>query len=352
MTELVGADARVLGIETSCDETAVAVVEGGRKILSNVIASQAKIHAPYGGVVPELAARAHVERFPYVLDQALREAGVGLREIDAIAATQGPGLIGALLVGFGAAKAMAAALDVPFCGVHHLEGHVFGSTLEAADLRPPFVALVVSGGHTSLYHVREVGSYEEIGRTVDDAAGEAFDKIARFLGLGYPGGPAIDRLAKRGDAAAIDFPRAMSDRGLDFSFSGLKTAVVRYVSKAEKDGTVLGKADVAASFQEAIVDVQVIKALRAAEERGARAIVLGGGVAANTRLRERLEEACGERGLRLVVPDRKLCVDNGAMIAAAGFFRLRRGEATPLDASASPSLRMPGAGDEDRPPAV
>jgi N6-L-threonylcarbamoyladenine synthase len=330
-------DGLVLGIETSCDETAVSIVRGGRQILSNVIASQDELHAPYGGVVPEIAARAHVERLPLVLDRALIDAGVSLRDIDGVAATRGPGLIGALLVGYAAGKAMAASLDKPFSGVHHIEGHIFASVLEEGT-EPPFIALVVSGGHTSLFAVNELGSYEILGETLDDAAGEAFDKIARFLGLGYPGGPAIDRLSKRGDANAIAFPRPMRNKGLDFSFSGLKTAVVRYVRDLESNGNNLKRADIAASFQEAIVDVQVEKALRAAQEREMRTIVIGGGVAANSRLRAKLGEAAAAAGVRLVVPDTKLCVDNGAMIAAAGHFRLSRGEVTPLDASADPAL--------------
>jgi N6-L-threonylcarbamoyladenine synthase len=336
---LIDRDGLVLGIETSCDETAVSVVRGGRQILSNVIASQDELHAPYGGVVPEIAARAHVERLPLVIDRALTDAGVSLREIDGVAATRGPGLIGALLVGYAAGKAMAASLDKPFSGVHHIEGHIFASVL-AEGTEPPFIALVVSGGHTSLFAVNELGNYETLGETVDDAAGEAFDKIARFLGLGYPGGPAIDRLSKRGDPDAIAFPRAMRNKGLDFSFSGLKTAVVRYVRDLEANGNNLKRADVAASFQEAVVDVQVEKALRAAQERELRTIVIGGGVAANSRLRAKLGEAAAAAGVRLVVPDTKLCVDNGAMIAAAGHFRLSRGEVTPLDASADPALLL------------
>jgi N6-L-threonylcarbamoyladenine synthase len=336
---LIDRDGLVLGIETSCDETAVSVVRGGRQILSNVIASQDELHAPYGGVVPEIAARAHVERLPLVIDRALTDAGVSLREIDGVAATRGPGLIGALLVGYAAGKAMAASLDKPFSGVNHIEGHIFASVL-AEGTEPPFIALVVSGGHTSLFAVNELGNYETLGETVDDAAGEAFDKIARFLGLGYPGGPAIDRLSKRGDPDAIAFPRAMRNKGLDFSFSGLKTAVVRYVRDLETNGNNLKRADVAASFQEAVVDVQIEKALRAADEREMRTIVIGGGVAANSRLRAKLGEAAAAAGVRLVVPDTKLCVDNGAMIAAAGHFRLSRGESTPLDASADPALLL------------
>lgn len=337
---LIGPDALVLGIETSCDETAAGVVRRGTEMLSNVIASQAELHAPYGGVVPELAARAHVERMPMVIDQALADAGVNMREIDAVAATRGPGLIGALLVGFATGKAMASALGVPFSGVHHIEGHIVACMLERNNISPPFIALIVSGGHTSLLSVRELGEYDVLGETLDDAAGEAFDKIARFLDLGYPGGPEIDKMAKRGDPDAIAFPRALSGKGLDFSFSGLKTAVVRHVRKAEAAGEHIKRADIAASFQEAVVDVQVEKTLRAARELEADTIVLGGGVAANSRLRERLKAAVEEKRIRLHVPEPNLCVDNGAMIAAAGFIRLRRGEATPLDASADAALPL------------
>ena len=337
---LIGPDALVLGIETSCDETAVAVVRGGREILSNVIASQADLHARFGGVVPEIASRAHVEQMPFVVDRALKEAGIGFRDLRAVAATRGPGLIGALLVGFAAGKAMAAALDVPFCGVHHIEGHIFASVLTEEGFDPPFIALVVSGGHTSLFAVKALGDYEILGETLDDAAGEAFDKIARFLGLGYPGGPAIDLLSKEGDAGAVSFPRAMLREGLDFSFSGLKTAVVRHVRRAEAAGEVPLTPDIAASFQEAIVDVQVAKTMRAAAERGIGRIAIGGGVAANSRLRARLAEEAASAAYDLCVPPPALCVDNGAMIAAAGYFRLRRGQATPLDATADASLGL------------
>ena len=339
---LIGEDALVLGIETSCDETAVAVVRGGRQILSNVIASQAELHAPFGGVVPEIASRAHVEQMPLVVDKALRDAGVGVRDLDAIAATRGPGLIGALLVGWATGKAMAGALGIPFSGVHHIEGHIFASVLGDDPFEPPFVALIVSGGHTSLFAVRELGVYEVLGQTLDDAAGEAFDKIARFLGLGYPGGPAIDKLSKRGNAEAVAFPRALLRDGLDFIFSGLKTAVVRHVRRAEDAGEKTTRSDVAASFQEAIVDVQVSKTLRACDELGIDRVVIGGGVAANSRLRARLAEETTAAGLALCVPDPALCVDNGAMIAAAGFFRLRRAGATPLSTSADASLPIPG----------
>ncbi len=337
---LIPEDAVVCGIETSCDETAVAVVRGGREILSNIVASQSDVHARFGGVVPELASRAHVEDIPLVIDRALRDAGAHVRDLHAVAATRGPGLIGALLVGYATGKAMAAALKIPFSGVHHIEGHIFASMLTDPSFEPPFVALVVSGGHTSLFAVRELGIYEVLGETLDDAAGEAFDKIARFIGLGYPGGPAIDKLARKGNAEAIAFPRALLKDGFDFSFSGLKTAVVRYVQRAEAAGTKPSRFDLAASFQEAIVDVQISKTLRAVEMLGFERIAIGGGVAANSRLRERLQEEAATRALTLCIPDPALCVDNGAMIAAAGHFRLRRGEATPLDASADASLAL------------
>lgn len=332
---LIDPDAVVLGIETSCDETAVGIVRGGSEVLSNIVASQVDLHAPFGGVVPEIAARAHVEKMQPVIDRALRDAGVTFADISGVAATRGPGLIGALLVGYAAGKAVAAARELPFCGVHHLEGHIFAGVLDPG-IEPPFIALVVSGGHTSLFRVPELGSYEVLGETLDDAAGEAFDKIARVLGLGYPGGPAIDKLAKRGDAQAIAFPRALSGKGYDFSFSGLKTAVVRHVRGADK----VKRADVAASFQEAVVDVQVEKAIRAAKDLDVGTIVAGGGVAANSRLRAKLGEAAASQDVRFVVPSPQLCVDNGAMIAAAGHFRLTRGEATPLDASADAALKL------------
>jgi N6-L-threonylcarbamoyladenine synthase len=334
---LVATDALVLGIETSCDETTAAVVRGGNEMLSNVIASQNELHAPFGGVVPEIAARAHVERMPLVIDKALHDAGVAMRDLNAVAATRGPGLIGALLVGYATGKAIASALGVPFSGVHHIEGHIFGAVLDQG-IEPPFIALIVSGGHTSLFSVRELGNYEVLGETLDDAAGEAFDKIARFLGLGFPGGPAIDKIARKGNPDAIAFPRALATQGLDFSFSGLKTAVVRHVRRAEEAGEKTDRSDVAASFQEAIVDVQVTKAMRATRDLEMKTIVLGGGVASNSRLRKKLGLAAEQHGIEVKVPPPTLCVDNGAMIAAAGYFRLRNGEATPLDAPADPSL--------------
>ena len=327
----------ILGIETSCDETAAAVVRGPRTVLSSVVSSQVDLHAQFGGVVPEIAGRAHVDRITPVVAEAIVGAGLEDAEIDAVAATIGPGLIGSLLVGVSAAKALALVWDVPFVGVNHLEAHLYASTLEAPDLEPPWVVLLVSGGHTMLVSVKDHGRFEVIGSTVDDAAGEAFDKVARYLGLGYPGGPAIDRLATEGDREAIDFPRAMLHDGHDFSFSGLKTAVINHVRKHPDTST----ADVAASFQEAVVDVLVAKARRAADEVGADGVCLGGGVAANSLLRRRWVEACDEDGRRACVPSRAMCTDNAAMVAAAGWWRLRADGPTPLNAGADPNLRLP-----------
>jgi N6-L-threonylcarbamoyladenine synthase len=332
---------RVLGIETSCDETAVAVVEDGLKVLSNVLSSQHEIHARFGGVVPELASRAHVERLNPLLDVALAEAGMRWAEVDAVAVTRGPGLVGALLVGLATAKAIALALDAPLVAVNHLEGHIYANFLEHGPPEPPYVSLIVSGGHTMLVYTPEEQRYEVLGQTVDDAAGEAFDKVARFLGLGFPGGPELDRLARKGDPKAVDFPRAMAGSGdYDFSLSGLKTAVVRYVRKEEREGKKTSIPDLAASFQEAVVDVQVQKTMAAAEEKGAASVLLGGGVVANSRLRERMAEEAERRGIRLLFPSPELCTDNAAMIASVGFFRLMRGERASFDVGADPGLPL------------
>jgi N6-L-threonylcarbamoyladenine synthase len=330
----------VLGVETSCDETGVAVLEDGR-LRANLLASQTDVHARYGGIVPELAARRHVVALPVLADRALEEAGVSFRDLDGIAVTVGPGLAGALLVGLAWAKAAALALDLPLIGVNHLEGHVEAAFLEEPDLTPPLVALIVSGGHTMVAVMADHGRYEVLGQTLDDAAGEAFDKIARYLGLGFPGGPAIDRLAREGDPKTYRFPRAMmEDPGYDLSYSGLKTAVIRFVRERTERGEEVDAADLAASFQEAIVDVQVAKTLRAAEERGLRTVVVAGGVAANSRLRARILEEGRRRGIRVAIPSPALCTDNGAMIAAAGLRRLARGERTPLDCSVVPNLAL------------
>jgi N6-L-threonylcarbamoyladenine synthase len=326
----------VLGIETSCDETAAACVRGGNDVLSSVVSSQVDLHARYGGVVPEIASRAHSELIIPVTARALIEAGIDGDDVDVVAATTGPGLIGALLVGVSAAKALALAWDVPFVSVNHLEAHLYAGFLEEPELRFPLVVLLVSGGHTMLVLVEGHGRYRLLGQTLDDAAGEAFDKVARFLGLGYPGGPAIDAAAMVGDPDAIRFPRSMMDDGLDFSFSGLKTSVVNHVRSHPQAST----EDVAASFQQAVVDVLVAKARRAAQEVGAVALALGGGVAANSLLREQFLGACAEDGLHAFLPSRQMCTDNAAMIASAGWYRLQREGPTPLDCGADPNQRL------------
>ena len=330
-----------LGIETSCDETAVAIVEDGSEIRANLIARQEHLHERYGGVVPEVAARAHVETLNPLLERALHEAGVGFGSLDGVAVTVGPGLVGALLVGMAAAKAVSLATGAPLIGVNHLEGHIWANFLAHGKPDPPYVALVVSGGHTMLVHIGEVHHHEVLGQTLDDAAGEAFDKVARLLGLGFPGGPALDALATGGDPGAVRFPRAMADSGdLDFSMSGLKTAVLRYLRAEQAAGREVSLPDVAASFQEAIVDVQVAKTVAAAKERAVDTILLGGGVVANTRLRERMAEAGSREGLRVLYPPLDLCTDNAAMIAAVGAARLARGERSSLDIAADPNLRL------------
>jgi N6-L-threonylcarbamoyladenine synthase len=325
----------VLGIETSCDETAAAVVAAGPTIVSSVVSSQIDLHARFGGVVPELAGRAHVELLTPVIEEALERAGTaGYGRMEAVAVTCGPGLVGSLLVGLSHAQALAMAWDLPFVGVNHLEGHLFASLLDHPDLEWPVVVLLVSGGHTVLVLVEGLGRYRLLGQTLDDAAGEAFDKVARFLGLGYPGGPAVDREAVAGDPAAFAFPRAMLNDGYDFSFSGLKTSVVRTVEKAPDAST----ADVAASFQEAVVDVLVTKARRALSVTGARGLCLAGGVAANSLLRDRVAEVCREDGVAALIPSMAMCTDNAAMIAAAGQWRLLHGDPSPLSLGADPNL--------------
>ena len=328
----------VLGIETSCDETAAAVLDGGRKILSSVVASQDDVHAPYGGVVPELASRRHLEVIVPVIRRALTEAGMGLPDLDGIAVTQGPGLVGSLLVGCSAAKALSWAHGTPLVGVNHLEGHIYAAFLDERAPEHPFLALVVSGGHTALYVAETPRHYTRVGQTRDDAAGEAFDKVAKLLGLGYPGGPAIERAAQGGNAAAIRFPTPnMSDGAPDFSFSGIKTAVSLHVRKAGALSTAQ-VADVAASFQATVVKTLVRKSLRAGQRLGIRRLVLTGGVAANTALREALGAECAERGWELFIPSRALCTDNAAMIAAAGHDRLEAGERAPLTMNADPGM--------------
>lgn len=331
----------VIGIETSCDETAVALVEDGVRVRSNVVGSQVDRHRPYGGVVPEIAARAHLELLLPTLDRALVEAGATYDDLDAVAVTAGPGLVGALLVGVAGAKALALAHGLPLIGVNHLEGHLCAIQLEFGPLAPPLMGLIVSGGHTSLVLLNADGTFVTVGATLDDAAGEAFDKVARFLGLPYPGGPEIDRLAISGNPAAIAFPRALLHDGTyDFSLSGLKTAVVRELRRRELEGEEIDLADVAASFQEALVEVSVRKTVAAALAHGVERVTVVGGVAANSRLRAAMADACEVAGLQLLVPTPALCTDNGAMIAAAGWNRLVAGERSPWDLAADPSLGM------------
>ncbi|MGI8937513.1 MAG: tRNA (adenosine(37)-N6)-threonylcarbamoyltransferase complex transferase subunit TsaD [Iamia sp.] len=326
----------VLGIETSCDETAAAVVIGGTQVMSSVVSSQVDIHARYGGVVPEVASRAHVDLLTPVVAEALVESGVADDEVGAVAATYGPGLVGALLVGVATAKALALVWDVPFVAVNHLEAHLHAALLDDPDVELPVVVLLVSGGHTLLVSMDAPGSYEVLGGTLDDAAGEAFDKVARYLGLAYPGGPAIDLAALRGDPTSVPFPRALRDEGLDLSFSGLKTAVINHCRRHPDVAT----DDVAASFQAAVVDVLVAKALVAAEEVGAKGICLGGGVAANSQLRRDMTAAGEQVGLRVSLPSPAMCTDNAAMVAAAGWHRLRADGPSPLDTGAVPGLGL------------
>lgn len=336
MKREVDASTVVLGVETSCDETAVALVMGGGDVLSSVVSSQLDEHARFGGVVPEIASRAHLESLPQVTAEALSLAGIDYRRVDAVAATVGPGLVGALLVGLSAAKATALVLGVPFVAVNHLEAHLYASLLERPDAEFPMLFVLVSGGHTLFVEMRDHHSYRVIGQTIDDAAGEAFDKVARFLGLSYPGGPAIDAAARRGDAEAVRFPRAMLGEGLDVSFSGMKTAVINHVRANPESST----DDVAASFQRAMVDVLVHKARRAARLVDARTIALGGGVAANSLLRAEMSVAGEEDGLAVVLPSREMCTDNAAMIASAGWYRLSRGDTSALDVGANPNLKL------------
>jgi N6-L-threonylcarbamoyladenine synthase len=326
----------ILGIETSCDETAAAVVMGGNDVLSSVVATQIDLHARYGGVVPEIASRAHVEAMNVVIRQAVLQSGVPIERIDAVAATVGPGLIGALLVGVAAAKSVALVLDKPFIGVNHLEAHLYAALLDDPHVEFPMLVVLVSGGNTLFVEMRGHGDFSVIGQTIDDAAGEAFDKVARFLDLGHPGGPAIDRIALTGNANAMEFPRAMLHDGLDVSFSGLKTSVINYVRKNPTVST----ADVAASFQYAVVDVLAAKARKAAQQIGAKTVALGGGVAANSLLRSTMTTVCAESGWRLVLPSMGMCTDNAAMIASAGWYRLVADGPSSMDMGAMPNLKL------------
>jgi len=332
-------DIVILGIETSCDETSAAVVANGRKVLSNIIASQVDLHAEYGGVVPEIASRKHVELILPVIDSALNEAGIALEDVDAVAVTYGPGLVGALLVGVTAAKAIAAALDKPLIKVHHIEGHIAANYISHPDLEPPYISLVASGGHSHIVHVKDYLDFEVLGMTRDDAAGEVFDKIARVLDLGYPGGPVIDKQAKLGNPKAIHFPRVnFTDGSYDFSFSGLKTAVINFVNTARQKGDELNIPDICASFQQAVVDVLVDHTLKAAVNLNVKKIVIAGGVASNSLLRETLQRKAKKAGMEALFPAPILCTDNAAMIAAAGYYSFLKGEFADLTLNAVPYL--------------
>ena len=333
-------DVYILGIESSCDETAAAVVKNGREVLSNIISSQIVIHRKFGGVVPEIASRKHIENIMPVIDEALQQANVTLEDIDAVAVTYGPGLVGALLVGLSAAKSLAWATDKPLIGVNHLEGHVFANFLTDPELEPPFMALVVSGGHTALLKVTGYNSFEMLGQTRDDAAGEAFDKIARVMGLQYPGGPEIEKLALDGNPHAIEFPVAKLDAPYEFSFSGLKSAVINYLHNQEQAKREINRADVAASFQYAVTNALVQKAVRTMKDTGLKKIVLAGGVSANKTLQTTLAKAMSDIGAELVAPMPILCTDNAVMIACRGYFMYQAGMESPLDLNAVPSLKL------------
>ena len=334
-------DKLILAIESSCDETAAAVVKNGREVLSNIISSQIDLHTLYGGVVPEIASRKHTEQINQVIEEALKKADVTLKDIDAIAVTYGPGLVGALLVGVSAAKAISFASNIPLVGVHHIEGHISANYIENKELEPPFVCLVVSGGHSHLVKVLDYGKYEILGRTRDDAAGEAFDKVARAIGLGYPGGPKIDKVSYEGNPDAIKFPRAKVDGSVyDFSFSGLKSAVLNYLNSCEMKGEQIVQADVAASFQKAVVDVLVEHSMTAVRESGMKTFAIAGGVASNSHLRTALEEACKKEGVAFYRPSPILCTDNAAMIGAAGYYEFIKGNVSGYDLNAVPNLRL------------
>ena len=330
-----------LAIESSCDETSAAILRGGREVVSLVISTQIPIHQKFGGVVPEIASRKHIVNIMPVIEETLQKAKLELKDIDQIAVTYGPGLVGALLVGVSAAKALAFTLDVPLIGVNHLEGHIFANFLSHPDLKPPFMALVVSGGHTSLVHVKDYNSFKLMGQTRDDAAGEAFDKVARVMGLPYPGGPQIDKLAKEGNPLAIDFPQAMkNEENFEFSFSGLKSAVLNYLNSMQQKHIEINKADVAASFQHSVIEVLIAKAMQAVQESHCDTLVLAGGVAANSSLESRLREAADKAGIRFCFPNKLLCTDNAAMIGCRGYYKALAGFKSDYYLNAVPGLGL------------
>lgn len=334
-------DVYILAIESSCDETAAAVVKNGREVLSNIISSQIDIHKRYGGVVPEIASRKHMEAIDYVIDEALEEAKMKLEDITAIAVTYGPGLVGALLVGVAEAKALAFAADKPLVGVHHIEGHISANYIQNKELEPPFICLVVSGGHSHVVYVSDYDKFEIMGHTRDDAVGEAYDKVSRAIGFGYPGGPIVDGLAKKGNPEAINFPRVyLEDDTYDFSFSGIKSAVLNYINKAKMMNEEIVPEDIAASFQQAVVEVLVEKTVKAAKERKVNKVVMAGGVASNSALRKMMKQRCEEEGLSLDYPAPILCTDNAAMIGAAGYYEYIKGCRSGLDLNAVPNLKL------------
>ena len=333
-------DIITLAIESSCDETACAILKNGREVLSNIISTQIELHKKFGGVVPEVASRKHIENIPMVVQEALEEANITFDDVDHIAVTYGPGMVGAVLVGLSYAKALAYTLDIPLVGVNHIEGHVSANYIEDKNLKPPFITLIVSGGHTHLVEVKDYGKYEILGKTRDDASGEAFDKIARAMGLGYPGGPIIDRLAKQGNKKAIDFPRACMDEGYDFSFSGLKSAVLNYLNAKKMKNEEIVVEDVAASFQEAVVEVLSTKAIKAAKEKGYDTIALAGGVAATSALREKLTTMCSKENISVKYPSLILCTDNAAMIGCAGYYNFINGKIHDMSLNAVPNLKI------------
>ena len=333
-------DIITLAIESSCDETACAILKNGREVLSNIISTQIELHKKFGGVFPEVASRKHIENIPMVVQEALEEANITFDDVDHIAVTYGPGMVGAVLVGLSYAKALAYTLDIPLVGVNHIEGHVSANYIEDKNLKPPFITLIVSGGHTHLVEVKDYGKYEILGKTRDDASGEAFDKIARAMGLGYPGGPIIDRLAKQGNKKAIDFPRACMDEGYDFSFSGLKSAVLNYLNAKKMKNEEIVVEDVAASFQEAVVEVLSTKAIKAAKEKGYDTIALAGGVAANSALREKLTTMCSKENISVKYPSLILCTDNAAMIGCAGYYNFINGKIHDMSLNAVPNLKI------------
>lgn len=334
-------DVVILAIETSCDETSAAVVVNGREVLSNIISTQIDIHKKFGGVVPEVASRKHLENVNIIVQEALQQARIGLGEVDAIAVTSGPGLVGALLIGLTTAKALAYSINKPLIGVHHIEGHIAANYIQNKELQPPFVCLVASGGHSHIVHVKEYDKFEILGQTRDDAAGEAFDKIARALGLGYPGGPLIDKMSAQGNPEAISFPRVYLEEGsYDFSFSGLKSAALNYLNSMKMKGEEINVADVAASFQAAVVEVLAQKLIRAAKEHGSKYAVLAGGVAANSSLRKELQQLGEQNGVEVLFPAPVLCTDNAAMIGSAAYYRFIKGEASDLTLNARPNLTI------------